>query len=683
MWPPPLQPPTPPASSSSPRVPTRTDVDSQRWAAVIVASSAGVLLLGFTCFVAALARRCYLRRREGLNHIHVSQNAHPDDEDDDEEAAAFLGVQPNPPTVAWSEETSSSLSWSSTWGERKNDTDAQLSLERMNLYEQFQAVQRHPPYDSRGRVEAEVVAVAQDMVGAVVSANAAVPSSTIRQLSSLLNSTSSPGLPGSPGVTLQGSHVHQQNIHLPSPLSFLQHPHALPSPPQQEQEQEQEQHQQQQQQQHTAPSHPMVRRTEPLALPEPAEGGDMVDAVTLVRARSEAHRKQLEGLRAIKKKLIERTKQIFGDEQVQELSTVERAVNKFLRANTQQYAGSLLPAPSHQPASPPVTPVTHGTAPGEERGRRGVGISNRRGDVRGDEQQCFDTLGAEAAEMRGGAARRDRHASTTSLTPVEEAEVDAVLDGMVAGIVKERITALLETRQQRDGRTATREKHRTVTAASGSGLRSGSWSGSGSGGSGSKFCLTKAVVGAVTDGGARGEKVDTTLFTACIEPAAEATLTARGALDLSCTKLMLPLCDDDIGDDWAGERLETVVLRGAAERDEQKNNEADDNVVNDDDRGVGCGDEAEGDQEGRRVRLWPAAAALGTTPTRPSPSPSLSPSTSSPGNVVSKTNLTDEEIAGMLASLPSSEAAGRPRRAMKRTKKFKTGSKIVEQLPNG
>lgn len=570
------------STSSPPPVPARTDDgdgSSQRWAAIIVASSAGVLVLGFTCFVAALVRRYYLRRRR----VHVA--GYPDD-DDLEEAAALVGVHPRP----------LGMGRGVAWGE----TSGGQAMAHLHLYEQFRVVQRHPPFDPRGRVEADVLAVVTDMVGAIVGANPVPPPVPPRQLPPLPPSpvpAAHLGLyhhpdsecpyprrrqPSSPSPSLGWwhHHPHPHPLHaVPSPssppgrdggahvmagdapLTLPERLGMMPSP--------------------TRGSTGWTRQSPPLALPERDREREPDDgaAVRLVRARSEAHRKQLEGLRAIKSRLIERTKQIYGDEQVSELSTVERAVNKLLRvSNKQDVAGSLLPAP-------PPPPVT------DERQQRG---SCRAGDTAG-----------------------------TWLTRGEEEEVDAVLDGVVGGIVKERITALLETQQQQ--------------------RRGGAAVGLGAGRVAPRSSSSSTTVPSHSPGASRTFHGGETAATGT-----KNTTDRRDMPDSSHTRLPLR----DIAEDGARERLEASAMRISQEREGDGTRE----------------DEGEDEEDEGGVSYWPAAAAAaaGLAPTRPSPSTSSD----------AVRSMSAETIAGMLANLPS-EAAGRPRRATKGTKisKKEKGSK--------
>jgi|AntAceMinimDraft_12_1070368.scaffolds.fasta_scaffold14467_3 hypothetical protein len=553
-------------------------MSSESWAAFIVASSAGVLLLGFTCFVAALARRYYLRRRIHAEYPH-------DYYDDDGEAGAFAGVYPG---VAWGETASSD-------GERGTNTQLSPRL----LPDQFLALLGHPPYDAWGRVEAEVEAVMHDMVAAVVGANPVPPP---RQL-------------------------------------------QLPPPPR------------------TPQQWARTQARAPLALPAPSG-----DAVRLVRARSEAHRKQLEGLRAIKRRFMERTKQIYGDEHLSELITMEGAVDSFLRAG-KQGAGTRLPAP------PPPQ-----------------GVEQQYGSV-GDEQQRSNTgqhaaVGTAGAATAAGAAAAGRDgqlpvasvttevevydqppvregrggtAGTSLLTHAEEEEVDGILDGVVAGIVKERITALLETQQQQRGGVAA--------------------VGDAAGGKQRVPAPPAAAAAVAADGAGRGGGATVpppslpTTSLHCIElppttfkpsslihdsgnTTAMTTMATLDTLDSSHTRLPLR----DIAEDRAREWLESSALQGAVERggtEEEDEGEGDSN--DEEESGVGDGDVEEYDEEG--MNHWPIAT-VGVALAHPSASTTVS-------------KISTEDIAERLASL-SSEAAGRPRRAPKGTKKSKGGSKQLQ-----
>ena len=112
----------------------------QTWAAVIVASSAGVMLLGFFILVAAMARRLYLHRR-----------VHPlgPGLDDHEEEGAFYGAQPG---QAWGEPSSTAAHERLLYRGGGGSGGGDALGASASLYEQFGRVQ-HYSYDPAARVE--------------------------------------------------------------------------------------------------------------------------------------------------------------------------------------------------------------------------------------------------------------------------------------------------------------------------------------------------------------------------------------------------------------------------------------------------------------------------------------------------------------------------------------------------
>ena len=587
-----------PAAPAEASAPTDGGEDSQKWAAVIVASSAGLLLLGFACLVAALARRHFLRRRR----------VHYDVPDDDEEAALFSGVLPGPRgvSVAWGDTASyAAVGW-------KGRGDVKHQHAAMNLYEQFRRVHRHPPYDPRAVVESEVKAVVDDMVSVIVRANPAPPPRTLPPLAS----------PSTPGTQSFQSQPRYDARASPGQLPALPPP-ALPllSPP---------------------PLTPVeaslpIPTSSPLTLPRTTAN----DAVRLVRARSEAHRKQLEGLRAIKSRFMERTKQLYGDEMLGELSTVERAVEKFLRANKRQ-ENPLLPEPP-QPRGDEVDSrrgdiydVDNGDEGGslgggsEGSGRRSQEVQHTSGGAGGGDGDSW----RDVADGRKPSARRssgwrsqEGQAMATkvpSLTPAEEAQVDAALDALVAGVVKERITAVLEMEKQRQQRG--REQTEGNTAGSYHPRPPVS---------------PAAVMGRTEAGGADVmHPFEASRPRPRLQNGREAVVT-EPPLDSSRARLSL----HDIAEDGARELLETSVLR------------AGEDVVREDDMG-GRSSPSGG------ASLWLAAAESGLAQT----------SSSSSSRPVS--NMDAETIVSVLASLPSDGLAGRPRRAVKKSKNGKKKKQV-------
>jgi hypothetical protein len=199
-----------------------------------VASSAGVMLLGLFILVAALARRLYLHRR-----VHPLGPG-PDDDDEEE---AFYGAQVG---QAWGEPFSTAAHERLLYRGGGGSGGGDALGASASLYEQFGRVQ-HYSYDPAARVEPDVGAVMQDIIKVL----------TI--------------LPPLPPTAARHPHA----MHTPPParrvMMLPEGPagYRLAAPP-------------------LSPASPQLPAQAP-ALPSPTP-----DSVRLVRARTEAHRKQLE-----------------------------------------------------------------------------------------------------------------------------------------------------------------------------------------------------------------------------------------------------------------------------------------------------------------------------------------------------------------------------------------------------